>query len=123
MIQDRDANQLARWNLFINSWKAASRISDVTVIGDLNLDFQRWGAPSIRVEKMVDKVKTDIETLGFHQIVEEVTRSWPDQPDSLLDHIWMNSPPKTNLLQKCQKDSLRSQHYLDVSQDEGENCK
>ena len=86
-----DVNQLKRWFLFIEKWKLAARRGDVTIVGDVNLDFLRWGAPSQRNEKMIDKTKTEIETIGFHQIVEGATRFWADQTESCVDHIWMNS--------------------------------
>ena len=89
-----DENQLIRWNIFITQWKAATVNSDVVVVGDTNLDFLRWGAPSKKVENMVENTKAEIETLGYHQMVTGVTRTWPDQPDSCLDQIWTNSPAR-----------------------------
>ena len=89
-----DRNQSHRWNLMIEKWKSAARMGDVTIMGDLNLDFARWDSPEFRVEKLVEKVKLEVETLDFHQIVEGLTRSWNKQPDSLLDHIWMNKPSR-----------------------------
>ena len=61
-------------------------------MGDINLDFLRWSQPEPGVHKMVEKVKDEIETIGFSQIVEEKTRSWRNQPDLCLNHIWTNSP-------------------------------
>ena len=52
------------------------------------------GDPGPKVQKMVDRTKTVIETIGFQQIVEGVTRSWNTQPDSNIDHIWMNKPSR-----------------------------
>ena len=89
-----DREQMQRWNQMIEKWKIAARMGDVTVIGDINLDFARWGNPDTRIEKLVEKVKLEVETLNFNQIVESFTRSWNSQPDSLLDHIWMNSPSR-----------------------------
>ena len=71
-----DENQLDRWNRFLSQWKAAARNTEVIVVGDTNLDFMRWGSPSSKVEKMVEKTKVEIETLGFHQMIAGVTRSW-----------------------------------------------
>ena len=89
---ETDQQQLERWYLFVEKWKSAARMGDVIVTGDVNIDYAKWGTPDYRVEKLVEKVKTDIETLGFHQMVEGQTRSWNNQVDSLLDHIWMNTP-------------------------------
>ena len=55
------------------------------------MDHCRWGNPEVRNIRMVDKIKQEIETLGFQQIVEGITRTWSGQPDSLLDHIWLNN--------------------------------
>ena len=66
-------------------------MDDITVLGDTNLDYFRWLQPEYGVAKMVDRVKEDIETLGFGQIIQGVTRTWPGQPDSLIDQCWMNS--------------------------------
>ena len=38
----------------------------------------------------INKVKNGIETKGFTQIIQNVTRSWNQQNDSILDHIWLN---------------------------------
>ena len=85
-------NQSLRWNLFIEKWKKAARGLDVMVLGDLNLDFLKWGLPDSTHLRMVDKVKLEIETLGFSQMIQGVTRTWPGQPDSNVDHCWMNTP-------------------------------
>ena len=39
---------------------------------------------------MVESVQDEIEIEGFTQIVTGHTRSWQNQADSLLDHIWTN---------------------------------
>ena len=41
---------------------------------------------------MVDSVKETLETGGFSQQVVGITRSWPGQNYSLLDHCWINTP-------------------------------
>ena len=90
-----DSKQQERWAYFVNSWlKAARGNKNVIVIGDTNLDFKKWALPDPPKTNMVDRVKSDIETLGFFQMVTDITRSWPGQPDSLIDQIWMNSPGK-----------------------------
>ena len=42
--------------------------------------------------KLIDKVKDEVETIGFVQLVEGATRSWSNQPDSLIDQCWLNAP-------------------------------
>ena len=82
--------QTARWAKFVDKWKAAAGHGDVIVLGDVNLDFFKWGNPDSGHKKMVDKVKEEVETLGFNQIIQGFTRTWPGVPDSLVDHCWMN---------------------------------
>ena len=38
--------------------------------------------------------KREIESKGFHQIITEITRTWPGVEDSLIDHVWLNIPEK-----------------------------
>ena len=89
-----DSKQLDRWNSFVDSWVKIARGNEVTVVGDMNVDYLRWAHPEPNMARFVDKMKTDIETIGFHQQVTGFTRSWPGQPNSLIDHCWMNSPQK-----------------------------
>ena len=94
---DRDdsgnpARQLDRLNKFVESWKKAEKGNDVIVLGDVNLDYVKWSQPEAAQTRMVDKIKNEVETLGFHQMVEKITRSWKGVPDSLIDHCWMNYP-------------------------------
>ena len=91
---ETDLRQLQRWNNFIEMWRKAARRMDVMVMGDLNLDYLKWTAPTGLHAKMIDRVKIDIETEGFFQVVEGFTRSWNNQPDTLIDHCWLNVPAK-----------------------------
>ena len=85
-------NQILRWNMFVEKWKQAARGADVILLGDLNLDYVKWAQPDNAHVKMVDKVKTEIETIGFNQMVADITRTWPGVPDSNIDHCWINTP-------------------------------
>ena len=40
---------------------------------------------------MVDRVKSEMETCGFFQIIKGFTRTWPHQRDTAVDHCWSNS--------------------------------
>ena len=62
------------------------------MIGDLNLDFRKWSNPEPGHARMVDRLKSLIETQGFCQIIRGMTRCWPGQPDSQVDHCWTNAP-------------------------------
>ena len=61
-------------------------------IGDLNLDFSRWQNPEAGHIRMVECVKTEIETQGYCQVIRGMTRFWPGQQDSHVDHCWTNVP-------------------------------
>ena len=86
------ALQVARWKTTIASWKKASLNSKCIVVGDLNIDFLQWHLPTYRLKKLAQLVQDEITTLGFCQLVKTITRSWPGQPSSILDHIWTNYP-------------------------------
>ena len=88
---DSPNRQLARWNLQLEGWKAAiAGNTDCVVIGDISLDFRKWHSQNYRNAKMVERTQAEIETCGFSQIVRDITRSWPGQEDSTVDHIWSN---------------------------------
>ena len=98
MEEENDSNtdqkQLERLSKFVQVWTRAARKYEVAVIGDLNLDFARWASPEQNKERMTDLIKNEIETSGFFQMVTGMTRTWPGQPDSQIDHLWMNFPQK-----------------------------
>ena len=87
------ALQQRRWNKTVNSWSAAAaQNSRCFFIGDLNLDFSRWQNPEAGHTRMVERVKTEMETQGFCQVIRGMTRFWPGQQDSQVDQCWTNVP-------------------------------
>ena len=84
--------QLSRWKTFIECWKKAARGNKCILIGDLNLDYAKWNNQEYRHKKLVQITKDEMETLGFCQLVNTMTRFWPGCPPSLVDHIWTNAP-------------------------------
>ena len=92
--QELMVEQEGRWTKIVKNWCKAGRSSKCIVLGDMNLDFLRWQDPDQYQVNMVELVQQKIETIGFTQLVTEHTRSWRDQTDSLLDHIWVNCPSK-----------------------------
>ena len=85
--------QLARWNKMLAGWKAAvTGDKNCVIIGDLNLDHARWNNPSPGNQRMVERTKLVVETMGFSQLIKTITRSWPGQEDSIVDHLWSNIP-------------------------------
>ena len=95
--------QEKRWRIIVNKWKLAARNQNCVVLGDLNLDYLRWNNPEFHLQKMVELVQSQIETLGFVQLVSDSTRAWKNQADSLLDQIWTNCPSKII----CHKNQVR----------------
>ena len=97
-----DRAQQQRWSKFVDKWKVAAAVAnhDVYVVGDTNLDFASWDNPDIAHQRMIEKVKLEIEMSGFQQLVQGMTRSWPGQQDSLLDQVWVNNPEKVISVQK-----------------------
>ena len=92
---ERQKQQEERWEKVIRKWCNTSRNSNCIVIGDINLDHLRWSNPPQHHENMVNQLKDNIETCGFVQLVEGWTRTWQNQEDSLLDHIWSNCDART----------------------------
>ena len=86
--------QEQRWNHFVHQWETMAARGNVVVIGDINLDMEKWMQPEQHMTKMVYMIKDRIETLNFNQIIQSITRTWRHQSDSLLDHIWVNEPSK-----------------------------
>ena len=99
LLQDTDwslqpAEQSKRWLHFLRKVETA-RLSEVChIIGDVNLDFVKWNVPDHSQLQMITDSKNILEANGFFQLVKEVTRSWPGQSDSLIDHFWTNDPSR-----------------------------
>ena len=86
--------QLDRWDSFISQWEAASGRADTFVIGDTNLDYNKWNDPDPDHTNMTDLVKNIIETLGFVQTVRGDTRFWPGADSFLVDQCWTDCPAR-----------------------------
>ena len=87
--------QELRWDKIVKRWVNISKNVKCVVIGDVNLDKLRWQNPKQHLVKMVDTIKEHIETQGFSQLINGVTRGWRHQNDSCLDHIWTNCGNRT----------------------------
>ena len=110
---ESDRSQLERWRRYVNTWSRAARRYEIVVLGDTNLDWLRWDQPEQSKVKMVDLVKTEIETMNFYQLVKEYTRCWPGQPPSLLDQCWTNVPQKLIFQRNLERAS--SDHNLVIT--------
>ena len=65
-------------------------------------------------------MKDDIESEGFQQLVEEVTRSWPGVPSSTLDHIWTNTQESIMSIKKYSESFFRPQYSDNFPEDKGQ---
>ena len=87
------ASQKKRWKMFINQWRQASISESCWIIGDVNIDFQKWQLPESEMTEMVNLIKEKIETENFSQYVTNPTHFWKGSK-SLIDHVWSNNPVK-----------------------------
>ena len=96
------ASQLSRWESFLQQWESAiATDQEIHVLGDMNLnylDIQNQSIPpnshSARLRPLVHALLDRVVPHGFSQLITDVTRVWPGQESSLLDHHWTNKPEK-----------------------------
>ena len=88
--------QLRRWLVFLDKWEAALREDrEVIVLGDINLDFLKWGRnlpasdSNTRLKGLTDSLFARIFPLGVSQLVRTATRFAPNSEPSGLDHIYI----------------------------------
>ena len=88
-----EQRQQQRFFKFVEMWKRVAAGNEVIVIGDFNIDYLKWNNPDFGLmTRLTEKVKNEIETLGFHQMTRSFTRCWTGVPVSLIDHCWTNVP-------------------------------
>ena len=98
------ACQLSRWESFLGQWETAiAADSEIHVLGDMNLNFLDFqnddiqpNTHSARLRPLVTALLDRIVPHGFSQLITGVTRIWPGQDPSLLDHHWTNRPDKVS---------------------------
>ena len=86
--------QSRRWSQFLRQVETARISSTCHIIGDVNLDYKKWTTPDFSQLQMITDTKNSLEAGGFFQLIDDVTRTWPGQVDSLIDHFWTNDPQK-----------------------------
>ena len=85
-----------RWKKFIKQWVNASNDGNCVVIGDTNLDAQKWNNPDQGNENMINLMKNEITTRNFYQVITGPTRFWANATPSLIDQCWLNQPGKVS---------------------------
>ena len=108
--QEKKSKQERRWNRVLKRWKEIGRKYKCFVIGDINLDYLKWQLPDQSVSNMVLATQEAIENEGFVQLISKFTRSWRNQEDSLLDHIWSNS--SNRILRHFNESRYESDHNV-----------
>ena len=83
--------QITRWSRIVDSWEAAGLEGDVMVMGDLNLDWNKWNDFTGLKAKLRDIVNDKLITIGFAQIIDTNTHRGVNE-ESIIDHIWINCP-------------------------------
>ena len=89
-----ETEQTNRWNKFVNQWTRASQLNQCVIIGDINLDINKWTKPEHSQVNMVNLVKEKIETLNFAQKIVGATRFWNGTAPSLIVHVWTDCVDK-----------------------------
>lgn len=64
------------------------------MIGDLNIDFNKWEVLENLQLKLAELIQEEIIPLGVNQCVKGITRNWSGTQASLLDHMWTNTVDK-----------------------------
>ena len=88
---ERQLSQERRWSKIVNKWNEIGRNRKSFIIGDINLDFNKWEQPESHQENMIELMKEKIENEGFQQLIAGNTRAMSNQDESLIDHLWTNS--------------------------------
>ena len=92
-LSDAQDLQKDRWNRTLKGWIKATHNSKSIVLGDMNLNYLHWENPPYN-RSMIENTKSQIEVLGFVQLIRDITRSWPGKEDSIVDHFWTNDPDR-----------------------------
>ena len=73
-------------------WRGAE---ETYLLRDINLDWKKRGDRNYRNSKMLKKLEVELSELGWVQLVKEDTHYSNRNgniTESLIDHIWTNSP-------------------------------
>ena len=106
--------QEGRWARWLearkDTWKGTE---EVFVLGDLNLDWKRRDDPGYRNKKMLQDLCSKLVVQGWVQLIGEVTHYTNRAgitSESLIDHVWTNSPIK--VIRSGQEELAASDHHL-----------
>ena len=102
----------------LKTWLEARRdvwqgTEETYLLGDINLDWTRKGDGKYRNSKMLKKLEVELSELGWVQMVKENTHYVNSNgiiSESLIDHVWTNSP--VHVLKCGQEVKPASDHQL-----------
>ena len=83
------------------------------ILGDMNLDWTKQGDAMYRNSKMLKNLERELAELGWAQLVKQNTHFSNRNgavSESLIDHIWTNSPVK--VIKYGQEEMATSDHQL-----------
>ena len=106
----RMERQIMRWQKFLTQWKSARERTECFIIGDINLDMNKLMNNDYENKVMMEMLQTQVELMGFQQLVRGDTRFWPNTSDSLVDHCWTNHMLKVAAVKNLTR--ARSDHNL-----------
>ena len=103
----------------LKTWLEARRhvwqgTEETYLLGDINLDWTRKGDGKYRNSKMLKKLEVELSELGWVQMVKENTHYVNSNgiiSESLIDHVWTNSP--VHVLKCGQEVKPASDHQLE----------
>ena len=81
-------------------------------MGDLNLDFFKWGSSTGLRAKLISEIN-NITPEGSVQLVKGATWHQQHRRPTCIDHIWTNSPNRIASVQNL--NDARSDHNIIIS--------
>ena len=107
-------SQEQRWKLWIEARRPIWQGTQETyMMGDINIDWSKKEDKKYRNVKMLKKLEVELSDLGWAQLVKSNTHYTNANgviSESLIDHVWTNSPLKVKM---CGQEKKRaSDHQL-----------
>ena len=95
-LENSEASQIKRWKIFTNQINSAAKNdANIVIIGDSNLDYNKWNDPLFAHKEMVFRLTDTLEQNGM-EVLEIGNTYQADHAqsngkiaESALDHIYM----------------------------------
>ena len=112
-----EASQLERWRTIVGNWAKAGRERDTLVLGDLNIDYLKWGSETGHKGRLITEANTQLVTEGFTQLNEKPSWFQRNCRPACLDHIWTNNVGR--IVQSVNVPNARSDHNVVIAKIRG----